>query len=276
MPDSNLDRRDFSGFGAAVTAAGLIPRDLLGSPLPAFQIEEAGVAELAQRMASGELSSRGLAELYLQRIDSIDRGGPRINCVLETNPEALDIAERLDGERKAGRVRGPMHGIPVLIKDNIGTADKMQTTAGSLALLDARPGQDSHIVARMREAGCVILGKTNLSEWANFRSTRSISGWSGRGGLCRNPYALDRNTSGSSSGSGGAGAAALATVTVGTETDGSIVSPATSNGLVGHQADRRPGEPLRHHPDLPHPGHRGPDDALGRGRRRAPHGARGQ
>ena len=184
-------------------------------------------------MASGELTARGLADLYLQRIESIDRSGPRINCVLETNPEALDIAERLDGERKSGKVRGPMHGIPVLIKDNIGTADRMQTTAGSLALLDARPSQDSHIVARMREAGCVILGKTNLSEWANFRSTHSISGWSGRGGLCRNPYALDRNTSGSSSGSGGAGAAALATVTIGTETDGSIVSPATSSGLVG-------------------------------------------
>lgn len=233
MPDSSLDRRDFLRLGAAVTAAGLVPRELLASPPAAFQIENAGVAELSQRMASGELSSRQVAELYLQRIESIDRGGPRINCVLETNPEALDIADRLDAERRAGKVRGPMHGIPVLIKDNIGTADRMQTTAGSLALLDARPSLDSHIVARMREAGCVILGKTNLSEWANFRSTRSISGWSGRGGLCRNPYALDRNTSGSSSGSGGAGAAALATVTVGTETDGSIVSPANSCGLVG-------------------------------------------
>jgi amidase len=233
MPESNLDRRDFIRLGAAVTAAGLVPRELLASPPAAFQIEDAGVAELSQRMASGELSSRQLAELYLNRIDSIDRGGPRINCVLETNPEALDIADRLDAERRAGKVRGPMHGIPVLIKDNIGTADRMQTTAGSLALLDARPAADASIVARMREAGCVILGKTNLSEWANFRSTRSISGWSGRGGLCRNPYALDRNTSGSSSGSGGAGAAALATVTVGTETDGSIVSPANSCGLVG-------------------------------------------
>ncbi len=233
MSESTLDRRGFLRLGAAVTAAGLVPREFLASPAPPFQIEEAGIAELAQRMASGELSARGLAELYLQRIETIDRGGPRINCVLETNPEALDIAERLDGERRAGRVRGPMHGIPVLIKDNIGTADRMQTTAGSLALVDARPAADSHIVARMREAGCVILGKTNLSEWANFRSTKSTSGWSGRGGLCRNPYALDRNTSGSSSGSGGAGAAALATVTVGTETDGSIVSPANSCGLVG-------------------------------------------
>ena len=233
MSDSSLDRRDFLRLGAAVTAAGLVPREFLSASSPQLQLEEAGVFDLSTRIASGELTVRALTELYLQRIESIDRGGPRINCVIETNPEALDIADRLDADRRAGRLRGRMHGIPVLIKDNVGTADRMQTTAGSFALMDARPAADAHIVTRMREAGCVILGKTNLSEWANFRSTRSISGWSGRGGLCRNPYALDRNTSGSSSGSGGAGAAALATVTVGTETDGSIVSPANSCGLVG-------------------------------------------
>ena len=233
MSPASFDRRDFLRLGAAFTAAGLVPREFLSASSPQLQLEEAGVFDLSTRIASGELTVRALTELYLQRIESIDRSGPRINCVIETNPEALDIADRLDADRRAGRLRGRMHGIPVLIKDNIGTADRMQTTAGSLALVDARPTADAHIVTRLREAGCVILGKTNLSEWANFRSNRSTSGWSGRGGLCRNPYALDRNTSGSSSGSGGAGAAALATVTVGTETDGSIVSPASSCGLVG-------------------------------------------
>ena len=233
MSGSNFDRRDFLRLGAAFTAAGLVPRELMSSSPPQLQLEEAGVFDLSTRIGSGELTARQLTELYLQRIESIDRGGPRINCVIETNPDALDIADRLDADRRAGRLRGRMHGIPVLIKDNIGTADRMQTTAGSLALVDARPTADAHIVTLLRDAGCVIIGKTNLSEWANFRSTRSTSGWSGRGGLCRNPYALDRNTSGSSSGSGGAGAAALATVTVGTETDGSIVSPSSSCGLVG-------------------------------------------
>ena len=149
------------------------------------------------------------------------------------NPDALAIADRLDAERKAGKVRGPLHGIPVLIKDNIGTADRMQTTAGSLALVGAVPEKDAHIVQRLRDAGAVILGKTNLSEWANFRSTHSQSGWSGRGGQCRNPYALDRDPSGSSSGSGAAAAASLCAITVGTETDGSIVSPSNNCGLVG-------------------------------------------
>ena len=233
MASSNYHRRDFLRLGAAFTAAGLVPREFLATPSQQLNLEEAGVFDLSTRIASGELTARSLTEQYLQRIESIDRSGPRINCVIETNPDALEIADRLDADRRGGRLRGRMHGIPVLIKDNIGTADKMQTTAGSLALMDARPTADSHIVGRLREAGCVIIGKTNLSEWANFRSSHSTSGWSGRGGLCRNPYALDRNTSGSSSGSGGAGAAALATVTVGTETDGSIVSPSNSCGLVG-------------------------------------------
>jgi amidase len=172
-------------------------------------------------------------EQYLARIDAVDRSGPTLRSVIETNPDALTIADRLDAERRSGRTRGPLHGIPVLIKDNIATADRMMTSAGSLALAGARPPKDAFIVTRLREAGAVILGKTNLSEWANFRSTHSTSGWSGRGGLARNPYALDRNTSGSSSGSGAAIAASLAAAAVGTETDGSIVSPSNTNGLVG-------------------------------------------
>ena len=165
-------------------------------------------------------------------------------------------------------MRGPLHGIPVIIKDNIATADRMQTTAGSLALLGSKPPRDSHLARRLREAGAVIIAKTNLSEWANFRSTHSTSGWSGRGGLCRNPYALDRNTSGSSSGTGGATSANLAAIGIGTETDGSIVSRRHLQRPGGHQADGGPGEPDRHRPDLPHPGHGGPDDA-DRGRRRS-------
>src|SRR5205085_10281378 len=156
-----------------------------------------------------------------------------VNAVIELNPDALEIADALDKERKDKGPRGPLHGVPVLVKDNIDTADKMATTAGSLALVGAKPPRDAFLVERLRKAGAVILGKTNLSEWANIRSTRSTSGWSARGGLTRNPYALDRNTSGSSSGSGAAIAASLATVAVGTETDGSIVSPASVNGIVG-------------------------------------------
>src|SRR5262249_47354849 len=176
----------------------------------------------------GRDTGRSLAEKYLARIEAIDRGGPALHSVIETNPDALAIAETLDGERRAGRTRGPLHGIPVLIKDNIATADRMMTTAGSLALAAAKPPKDAFIVSRLRESGAVILGKTNLSEWANFRSTHSTSGWSGRGGLSKNPYALDRNPSGSSSGSGAAIAANLAAVAVGTETDGSIVSPSNT------------------------------------------------
>ena len=184
-------------------------------------------------MTSGRDTARSLAEKYLARIDAIDRNGPALRSVIETNPEALAIADRLDAERKAGRTRGPLHGIPILLKDNIATADRMMTTAGSLALAGVTPPKDAFIVARLREAGVVILGKTNLSEWANFRSTHSSSGWSGRGGQTKNPYALDRNPSGSSSGSGSAVAANLAAAAIGTETDGSIVSPSNNNSLVG-------------------------------------------
>ena len=198
-----------------------------------FDLDEATLADLQQRMEAGRDTSRSLVEKYLRRIDAIDRSGPMLHSVIEVNPDALAIADRLDGERKAGRRRGPLHGVPVLIKDNIATADRMMTTAGSLALAGVTPPRDAFIAARLRQAGAVILGKTNLSEWANFRSTHSTSGWSGRGGLARNPYALDRNASGSSSGSGAAIAANLAAVAVGTETDGSIVSPSNANGLVG-------------------------------------------
>jgi amidase len=198
-----------------------------------FDLEELTVADLQQRMQAGRETSRSIVEKYIARIAAIDREGPALHSVIEINPDALAIADARDAERKSGGVRGPLHGIPVLVKDNIATGDRMMTTAGSLALAGVTAPKDAFIVARLREAGAVILGKTNLSEWANFRSTHSTSGWSGRGGLARNPYALDRNTSGSSSGSGSAVAANLAAVAVGTETDGSIVSPAQTNGLVG-------------------------------------------
>jgi len=191
------------------------------------------IADLSEKMESGELSARQVAELYLQRIDAVDKNGPYINSIIELNPDALDIASGLDKERKAKKVRGPLHGIPVLLKDNIDTHDKMQTTAGSLALEGNIAAKDAFIVKQLRKAGAVILGKTNLSEWANFRGKHSISGWSSRGGLTRNPYALDRSACGSSSGSGAAIAANLAAVAVGTETDGSIICPAQTNGIVG-------------------------------------------
>src|SRR5262245_41084619 len=184
-------------------------------------------------MESGQDTARSIVDKYLARIEAIDRQGPALHSVIETNPEARSIAEALDAERKTGKVRGPMHGIPVLIKDNIATADRMTTTAGSLALEGSRPENDAFIVTQLRAAGAVILGKANLSEWANIRSRHSSSGWSARGGQARNPYALDRNTSGSSSGSGAAAAANLSAVTIGSETDGSIVSPSSSNGIVG-------------------------------------------
>ena len=200
---------------------------------PPFDVEEATIAALQQRMQSGQETSRSLVDKYLARIEAVDRSGPALHSVIEINPDAPIIADQLDAERKGGRVRGPMHGIPILLKDNIATADRMMTTAGSLALAGVKPPKDAFIVSRLRESGAVILGKTNLSEWANFRSTHSTSGWSGRGGQTKNPYALDRNPSGSSSGSGAAIAANLAAVAVGTETDGSIVSPSNNNGLVG-------------------------------------------
>ncbi|HEX5839115.1 MAG TPA: amidase [Anaerolineales bacterium] len=191
------------------------------------------IAELQEKMESGELTARRIAELYLTRIEAVDKDGPYINSVIELNPDALEIADAMDAERKAGKVRGALHGIPILIKDNIDTHDRMQTTAGSLALEGHIAQKDAFLVKQLRKAGVVILGKTNLSEWANFRGRRSVSGWSSRGGLTRNPYALDRSASGSSSGSGAAVAANLCAAAVGTETDGSIISPAQTNGIVG-------------------------------------------
>ncbi|MDQ6815537.1 MAG: amidase [Bacteroidota bacterium] len=194
---------------------------------------EVTVEELNRRMQSGELSSKAITKWYLKRIDEVDKKGPAINSVIELNPDAEKIAEAMDAERKAGKVRGPLHGIPVLIKDNIDTGDKMMTTAGSLALVGNKASKDAFIAQQLRLAGAVILGKTNLSEFANFRSTHSTSAWSSRGGQTRNPYILNRNPSGSSAGSGAATAATLCAVAIGTETNGSIVSPASNNGLVG-------------------------------------------
>ena len=191
------------------------------------------ISDLQERLESGELTARRLAELYSERISEVDKNGPYLNSVIEMNPDALEIADTLDDERKAGKIRGALHGIPILIKDNIDTADRMQTTAGSLALEGHIASKDAFIVKQLRKAGALILGKTNLSEWANFRGKRSVSGWSSRGGLTRNPYALDRTACGSSSGSGAAVAANLCAAAVGTETDGSIICPAQTNGIVG-------------------------------------------
>lgn len=191
------------------------------------------IADLRQKLDAGELTARQLAELYLARIEAVDKNGPHINSVIELNPDALAIADKLDAERVKKKTRGALHGIPILLKDNIDTHDRMQTTAGSLALEGNFAAQDAFIVRRLRKAGAVILGKTNLSEWANFRGKPSVSGWSSRGGLTRNPYALDRSACGSSSGSGAAVAANLCVGAIGTETDGSIICPAQTNGIVG-------------------------------------------
>lgn len=199
----------------------------------AFALNETTIDELQQKMQKGDYTSRAITELYLQRIAAIDKKGPALHAVIEVNPDALAIADERDKERKAGKIRGPLHGIPVLIKDNIDTGDKMMTTAGSLALEGHKAAQDAFIVGQLRAAGAVLLGKTNLSEWANFRSERSTSGWSSRGGQTRCPYILDRNPSGSSAGSGAAVAANLCVIAIGTETNGSIVSPASVNGIVG-------------------------------------------
>jgi amidase len=198
-----------------------------------IELEEITIERLQQAMVAGALTSRSITEKYLARIQDMDKQGPSINSVIEINPDALAIADRMDADRKAKRVRGPLHGIPILIKDNIDTADRMMTTAGSLALAGSTPSRDSFVAEQLRRAGAVILGKTNLSEWANFRSTKSTSGWSGRGGQTRNPYALDRNPCGSSSGSGAAVAANLCVAAIGTETDGSVVCPSSANSLVG-------------------------------------------
>ncbi len=206
---------------------------IISHPIKPSELDEITVAELQEGLRTGKYTARSLTEEYLARIDKIDKSGPSVNSIIELNPDALKIADELDRERKEKGPRGPMHGIPAVIKDNIATADRMMTTAGSLALVGSKPPEDSFVVQQMRKAGVVLIGKTNLSEWANIRSTHSTSGWSGRGGLTKNPYALDRNTSGSSSGSGAAVTANLSAVAVGTETDGSIVSPSSLNGIVG-------------------------------------------
>ena len=198
-----------------------------------FLLNEITIDELQKKMQSGKFTSRSITEIYLKRIADVDKAGPTINSVIEINPDALAIADALDAERKTGKIRGSMHGIPVLIKDNINTGDKMMTTAGALALEGNVATEDAFIIKKLRESGAVLLGKTNLSEWANFRSNRSASGWSSRGGQTRNPYVLDRNPCGSSSGSGSAAAANLCAVAIGTETNGSIICPASINGLVG-------------------------------------------
>jgi amidase len=227
------------GLAAAVTpvmrAAVVEARERPASlpEVPAFELEEITIAELQEGMKSGKYTARGIAEKYLARIDVVDKRGPAVNSVIEVNPDALAIAEASDTERKQKGAQGPLHGIPVLIKDNIDTADKMMTTAGSLALVGSKPPKDSTVAQKLREAGAIIIGKTNLSEWANIRSRHSTSGWSGRGGQTKNPYALDRNPCGSSSGSGAAASANFCAAAIGTETDGSIVCPSSANGLVG-------------------------------------------
>jgi amidase len=198
-----------------------------------MDLDELRVDSVQARMGAGEISARELVEAYLERIEAADQRGPALRSVLEINPDALDLADALDRERAAGRVRGPLHGVPILVKDNIDTADRMQTTAGSLALVGAKVAADAPVVARLRAAGAIVLGKTNLSEWANFRSSRSSSGWSGRGRQTRNPYVLDRSPGGSSSGSGVAVSANLCLAALGSETDGSIMSPSSNNGIVG-------------------------------------------
>jgi amidase len=202
-------------------------------PPAAFELDEADITQMQEWMASGRYSSRQLTELYIRRIEAIDRKGPSLRSIAEINPDALSIADRLDAERTASGPRGPLHGVPIVIKDNIDTGDRMMTTAGSLALEGSIARRDAFVVERLRTAGAVVLAKTSLSEWANFRSTKSSSGWSGRGGQVRNPYALDRNPCGSSSGTGTAVAANLAAAGVGTETDGSIVCPSAAAALVG-------------------------------------------
>jgi amidase len=227
--DSSQDLTGATGSGAVDTGAHSGAGEAPGE----FVLLEATIDDLQNKMQQGSHTARSITEAYLRRISDIDKRGPSLHAIIELNPDALDIADGLDKERKAGKVRGPMHGIPVLIKDNIDSADKMMTTAGALAMEGNRAAQDAFIVHKLREAGAVLLGKTNLSEWANFRSERSTSGWSSRGGQTRCPYILDRNPSGSSAGSGSATSANLCTVAIGTETNGSIVSPSSVNGLVG-------------------------------------------
>src|ERR1700723_2809410 len=251
-PAKNNSRRDFLRVGAVATAAAAVYPALASARVvdsklapsvaesskkddfkKGFELDEITIDGVQTAFQSGQYSSRSLTERYLARIQEIDKAGPILNSVIEINPDALQIAEALDRERKAKGARGPLHGIPILIKDNIDTGDRMSTTAGSLALVGSRPQRDAFVAAQLRRAGALILGKTNLSEWANIRSSHSTSGWSGRVGLTRNPYALDRNPCGSSSGTGAGVSANLCVVGVGTETDGSIVCPSSANGLVG-------------------------------------------
>jgi amidase len=236
-------RASLLGTAAIATAAAkpLVAGDVadarksvvFAGDVPAFELDEITISDLQDGMKSGKYTSRSITEKYLARIDAIDKQGPALNAIIELNPDALSIADAMDKERKDKGPRGPLHGIPILIKDNIDTADKMMTTAGSLALLGSHAPKDSTVAQRLRDAGAVILGKTNLSEWANIRSNHSTSGWSGRGGQTKNPYALDRNPCGSSSGSGAAVSANLAAAAIGTETDGSIVCPSSTCGIAG-------------------------------------------
>src|SRR5947207_3971160 len=232
---NDTTRRDFLATSLAVGATLTIPNispaeQKMGSP-PVFDLDELTISLLQGGMNSRKYSASSLTQKYLQRIAELDKHGPAVNSVIETNPEAAYIANALDRELKAKGPRGPLHGIPVLIKDNIDTADKMMTTAGSLALFGSKPAKDAFVAQKLRAAGAVILGKTNLSEWANIRSSHSTSGWSGRGGLTKNPYALNRNPCGSSSGTGAGVSANLCAAAIGTETDGSVVCPSSSNGM---------------------------------------------
>jgi amidase len=245
-----INRRNFikkgTAAGMGVAAVGIVSCKSAGGDAKAgsqtdkndqfsddFELNELTIEELQQKMQSGTYTSKAITEMYLKRIEAIDKSGPALNAIIEVNPDAISIAESMDRERKDGKIRGPLHGIPVLVKDNIDTADKMMTTAGSLALVGHIATNDAFIIKRLRESGAVLLGKTNLSEWANFRSSRSSSGWSSRGGQTKNPCVLDRNPCGSSSGSGAAVAANLCAVAIGTETDGSIIAPSSYNGIVG-------------------------------------------
>ncbi len=248
-PEKKVSRREFLKYGAVAAAVAassttllgaipeirqeLVPPTRLPQTGPASSIEEITIAQIQSMFAAGTLTAASLVNMYLSRISALDQNGPRLNSILQTNPDALSIAQQFDQQRQSGTNLGPMMGIPILLKDNIDTHDHMQTAAGSLALVGTPSLQDSTIATNLRKAGAVILGKTNLSEWANFRSFFSSSGWSGRGGQCNNPYAIDRNPCGSSSGSGAAASGNLTTVSIGTETDGSIVCPANANGVVG-------------------------------------------
>jgi amidase len=242
--DGRISRRSFLRYTAATGAAAAAvpalerpasaaPNTREGVPVPEFEWAEATIAELQTAIERGDTTSRHLTQAYITRITQVDFAGPRLNSVIEINPDALAIADALDAERRAGHMRGPLHGIPILVKDNIATDDRMETTAGSLGLLGSRPPRDAFVAKQLREAGAVLLGKANLAEWANFRSFQSSSGWTGRAGQCLNPYVLDRNPSGSSSGSAAATAANLCAAAVGTETDGSITAPASACSVVG-------------------------------------------